>query len=65
MGRIRHYTCVECGHNASLTTSRSGLAIRITIRPHCVLNAFTPVLTCGQALSDCDRITENACEGQV
>ena len=50
----------QCGHNASLTTSEGGLANRITICLQCVLSAFTPVLSCGQALSDCNPITQDA-----
>ena len=53
--RICIYTCVRCGHDASLTTFRSGLADRITIRPQCISSVFTPVLSCGHEQSD--RIT--------
>ena len=30
---VQIYTCVQCGHNASLTTSGGGLTNRISIRP--------------------------------
>ena len=59
--RICIYTCVRCGHDASLTTFRSGLADRITMRPQCVSSVFTPVLSCGHEQSDCYPIAKNAC----
>lgn len=53
------YTCVQYGHNASLTKAGGVLADWITICSQCVLSAFTPVFSCGQALSNCNLITQN------
>ena len=62
---IAIYFCVQCGHCASLITSRSGLADQIATLPQYVLGAFTPVLSHGQTLSDCNPITHNPFECQV
>lgn len=43
-GSQLHLHTVQCGHYVSLTSSRGGLADRITIHPQCVLGEFTPVL---------------------
>lgn len=48
-GCILTYTCVQCDHNASLTTFGSGLADRIAFCPQDVSSAFTPLLSFGQA----------------
>lgn len=54
------YTCVQFCFNASLTTSRCGLANRMTFRPQCVLGAYIPVLWFGRALFHCNPIIQNA-----
>lgn len=42
-------TCVQCGHNITLTSFKNSLTNHITIHPQCI---FTPALLCGEVLSD-------------
>lgn len=35
------YTCVQCGHSVSLTSSRSGSANQVRIRPHFLLKVYS------------------------
>ena len=55
--------CVFCVFGLSYLSPGGRLPNQITIRPQCVLGAFS-LLPCGQA-GDCNLITQNALECQV